>query len=61
MTATAEPIHCERCGRDRAADTVLDALAWVSDTDAGGTRWLCPDCARSHVRDIEGKLPREYW
>lgn len=61
MSETAEPIHCERCGRDRAADTGVDALAWASDTDASGTHWLCPGCARDHVRDIEGKLPREYW
>jgi hypothetical protein len=37
------------------------ALAWVSTRERGVLRWLCPDCARQHVRDIEGKLPDEYW
>lgn len=59
--STSEPIRCERCGRDRAEDTGAVALTWASDTDDSGTHWLCPSCARSHVRDIEGKLPREYW
>jgi transposase len=29
--------------------------------DERGRRWLCPACARTHARDIEGKLPDEYW
>jgi hypothetical protein len=52
---------CERCGalRDPAAAT---ALTWASERIAGGrVRWLCPDCARRHVRDIEAKLPSEWW
>jgi len=53
---------CARCGRVRAAEPdPLAALAWVSTKENGVQRWLCPDCARSHVRDIEGKLPDEYW
>ena len=24
-------------------------------------RWLCPECARRHVREIEAKLTREWW
>jgi hypothetical protein len=31
------------------------------ENDRRGQRWLCPACARQHVRDIEGKLPAEYW
>jgi hypothetical protein len=37
------------------------ALAWVLENTPRGQVWLCPDCARNHVRDIEGKLPDEYW
>lgn len=53
---------CSRCGAERAAeqDPAL-VLAWVSETERGVLRWLCPRCAREHVRDIEGKLPAEYW
>ncbi|WP_329051613.1 hypothetical protein OG738_05050 [Amycolatopsis sp. NBC_01488] len=57
-----EPVVCTRCGRTRGADgDPSTALAWVSSRERGVVRWLCPDCARQHVRDIEGKLPDEYW
>ncbi|MGW3966861.1 hypothetical protein ACWED2_44080 [Amycolatopsis sp. NPDC005003] len=57
-----EPVVCTRCGRTRAAgEDPATALAWVSTRERGSLRWLCPDCARQHVRDIEGKLPDEYW
>nr|WP_246257495.1 hypothetical protein [Amycolatopsis anabasis] len=61
MTETA-PAACFRCGavRDPDADPVA-ALAWVAERDRGTLRWLCPACAREHARDIEGKLPGEYW
>ncbi|MEU6153954.1 hypothetical protein ABZ816_28545 [Actinosynnema sp. NPDC047251] len=36
-------------------------LAWAREREDGVDRWLCHDCARTHVRDIEGKLPAEYW
>lgn len=39
----------------------MDALAWVRESEGDAVRWLCPQCARAHVRDIEGKLPAEYW
>ena len=28
---------------------------------AAGARWLCPECARRHVREIEAKLAPEWW
>lgn len=56
-----EPVQCSRCGRAKADAPPLEALAWVSESGQDGPRWLCPDCARKHVRDIEGKLPDEYW
>ncbi|GGP45386.1 hypothetical protein [Saccharothrix coeruleofusca] len=55
MTAT-----CSRCGRPRTGEPA-ELLAWVRERDRGADRWLCPPCARAHVRDIEGKLPAEYW
>jgi hypothetical protein len=53
---------CARCGRTR--DTVTDPaqrLAWVSEREHGTNTWLCHTCARTHVRDLESKLPAEYW
>lgn len=54
-------MSCAWCAEIRdAADPA--ALAWVSERDdAGRSRWLCPRCAREHIRDIEAKLPTEWW
>jgi hypothetical protein len=52
---------CHRCGRLRASVSDLEFLAWSSERTGGSIRWLCHVCAKAHVRDIEGKLPDEYW
>jgi hypothetical protein len=57
----SEAPRCSRCGRSRADDSPAVALAWVCDVEDGRRTWLCPTCARAHVRDIEGKLPHDYW
>jgi hypothetical protein len=52
---------CRQCGATRDPRSA-DALAWARERDADGREhWLCPPCARRHVRDIEAKLPREWW
>nr|WP_084022659.1 hypothetical protein [Amycolatopsis thermoflava] len=57
-----EQVACSRCGIERKPDEdPLATLAWVSEREGGALHWLCPRCAREHVRDIEGKLPPEYW
>ncbi|MBO0839236.1 MAG: hypothetical protein J2O49_00215 [Sciscionella sp.] len=59
-----QPVSCTQCGRVRdERGSAIDALAWMTERDRPGDapRWLCPRCARAHVRDIEGKLPSEYW
>ncbi|WAL64758.1 hypothetical protein ORV05_27965 [Amycolatopsis cynarae] len=59
---SAEQAVCARCGiRRRDEDDPSAALAWVFERVKGGVRWLCVRCARDHARDIEGKLPEEYW
>ncbi|WP_420807937.1 hypothetical protein [Amycolatopsis antarctica] len=52
---------CSRCGAAKDQDDQTRALSWVLDRDERGPHWMCPSCARTHVRDIEGKLPAEYW
>jgi hypothetical protein len=55
------PVFCARCGRPRADASPAEALTWVLTHDERGRSWLCAACARTHVRDIEGKLPDAYW
>lgn len=52
---------CSVCGARRDADSELESLAWVQEKERGRASWLCPRCATRHVRDIESKLPSEYW
>lgn len=53
---------CYRCGKvkESVADP-LDLLAWTAERDGGAMKWLCHECSKAHVRDIEGKLPADYW
>ena len=56
---TADPC-CQLCGTRAGSPGAL--LTWVRERDGHGRdRWLCPDCARRHVRDIEAKLDPEWW
>ena len=51
---------CLNCGRERdPADPA--SLAWVHEPGSEGASWICPACARAHVRDIEAKLAPEWW
>lgn len=60
MTTAGEQA-CARCGAERdPADPA--ALAWACEREPdGSTRRICPPCARRHVRDIEARLPDEWW
>jgi len=56
---------CERCGA-RVEDDDPARLAWSVERDRGSTGTvreaaLCPACARAHVRDIEARLPQDWW
>lgn len=49
---------CSLCGTRADGST----LTWVLERDERGRdRWLCPDCARAHVRDIEARLSTDWW
>lgn len=54
---------CYRCGRSKSSVTdALEQLAWTSERSRdGAVQWLCHVCSKAHARDIEGKLPAEYW
>ena len=48
---------CALCGAEQDPAT---ALSWVHEPGPE-PRWLCPGCARQHVREIEAKLAPEWW
>jgi hypothetical protein len=56
---------CERCGATvEPGDPAR--LAWsleraADDRETARETQLCPACARAHVRDIEARLPRDWW
>ena len=50
-------INCAQCGAEQDAASAL-AGSFEPGTEP---RWLCPDCARRHVREIEAKLAPEWW
>jgi hypothetical protein len=46
--------HCHTTCENGTAAT----LTWVHEREPDGQeRWLCPDCVRRHLRDIEARLP----
>lgn len=53
--------HCVQCGAVRGGHDAVADLAWVAEREGRATRWICPDCARHHVRDMESKLPMDEW
>ena len=52
---------CGTCGATAPADDASAVLTWSMAVERGRTTWTCPDCARRHVRSIEGKLDSEWW
>lgn len=61
-TGGGERVECVRCGVTRDADTPpAEAMAWSVERVGNNRQWLCPACARTHVGDIETKLPADYW
>jgi hypothetical protein len=57
----SEPANCQLCGAARD-DGGPAALAWACERDERGRiRWMCPACARRHARDIEARLPQDWW
>ena len=51
-------MHCPFC---RHPDSRVVDSREADDGAAIRRRRSCPECGRRHVRDIEGKLPDEYW
>ncbi len=53
------PVDCALC--QAPAEDPLAVLTWALEVEDADHRWFCLDCARDHVRDIEGRLGIESW
>ncbi|GAB3703863.1 hypothetical protein [Mariniluteicoccus flavus] len=54
------PLACAGCGR--RADGPTAPWTWSRTTDDRGREsLLCETCVRTHARDIEAKLPDDWW
>ncbi|MBY8884227.1 hypothetical protein K7472_05120 [Streptomyces sp. PTM05] len=53
----APPTVCARCG------TVSERtpVTWTCSVEGGVRRYFCDDCARAHLRSIEGRLDSAWW
>lgn len=60
-TGTDEPPStCALCGD--AAEDPASVLTWTLDVgDDGEWEWICPECSRIHLRDIEARLRQDAW
>ncbi|MFE5137375.1 hypothetical protein ACFRDV_06810 [Streptomyces fagopyri] len=56
-TAQAQRIACARC------DTPADGpqSTWTCSVENGSRHYFCDDCAREHLRAIEGRLDSAWW
>ncbi|MCP9206264.1 hypothetical protein [Streptomyces cucumeris] len=61
---TSEPVRsdtrtlvCARCG----AQADGTPPTWTCSVENGARRYFCDDCARAHLRAIEGRLDSPWW
>jgi hypothetical protein len=58
MPTDAAPAACSWCGRT-AADG--PPPTWTAQLGPRGVEYLCEQCTREHVREIESSLSTDYW
>ncbi|MEU7334161.1 hypothetical protein [Streptomyces sp. NPDC007074] len=56
-TDRAQRIVCARCGT--SADGPRPT--WTCSVENGSRHYFCDDCARTHLRAIEGRLDSAWW
>ncbi|MDQ8702245.1 hypothetical protein RCO28_07030 [Streptomyces sp. LHD-70] len=54
----AESVVCSRCGARAEGEQVTN---WTCSVEDGMRRYFCDDCARTHLRAIEGRLDSSWW
>ena len=50
---------CAYCGQAAPGDSL--PLTWATSIENGRQLVYCEQCAREHVRGIEGRLDNEWW
>lgn len=54
------PSTCALCGDE--ADDPAAVLTWTLDARDDDTwEWICTECSRVHLRDIEARLRQDEW
>lgn len=53
------PSTCAVCGK--AVDDPAAVLTWVLEHSDEGYRWICLQCSREHLREIEARMDADEW
>ncbi|WP_326738613.1 hypothetical protein [Streptomyces sp. NBC_01022] len=54
-----EDVACALCGTRSGSETAPPT--WLCSVENGSRRYYCDDCARTHIRAIEGRLDSAWW
>jgi hypothetical protein len=55
-------VTCSRCGaQQEVADPDATPVGWSFETERGRVLRYCVTCVRENIRNIEAKLPEEWW
>lgn len=58
---TEELVFCRLCHKSTEPAPGCVPLGWTVDLSQGDVKYLCRDCARRNLREIESKLGEEWW
>ncbi|MEU9090884.1 hypothetical protein ACIOEW_25290 [Streptomyces sp. NPDC087901] len=54
-----EDVVCALCGTRAGSENAPPT--WLCSVENGSRRYYCDDCARTHIRAIEGRLDSAWW
>ncbi|MEV0744741.1 hypothetical protein OG345_13080 [Streptomyces sp. NBC_01220] len=52
-------VVCALCGARAASENAPPT--WLCSVENGSRHYFCDDCARTHIRAIEGRLDSAWW
>lgn len=56
-----ETVACSRCGTQAECEDDSCPVGWSFETERGRVLRYCEACVRENIRNIEAKLPEEWW